>query len=98
MNSQDFELAIRALQNGSALLPIYAPEAQKKAILMKQHSEALKEALISTIAGNHPEGPHDLNEAKIWACRTFLSHFIKEDSNKSGYVFTLNYDLLLTGC
>lgn len=95
LNTQDFELAIRALQNGSALLPIYAPEAQKKAILMKQHSEALKEALISTIAGNHPEGPHDLNEAKIWACRTFLSHFIKEDSNKSGYVFTLNYDLLL---
>lgn len=95
LNTKDFELAIRALQNGSALLPIYAPEAQEKAMLMQQHAEALKETLISTIAGNHPEAPHDLHEAEIWACRNFLSHFLKEDNNKSGYVFTMNYDLLL---
>lgn len=95
LNTRDFELAIHALQNGSALLPIYAPEAHEKAMLMQQHAGALKEALISTIAGNHPEGPYDLNETKVWACRTFLSHFIKEDNNRSGHVFTLNYDLLL---
>lgn len=95
LKTQDFEIAIRALQNGSALLPIYAPEAEEKATLMQQHAEALKETLISTIAGNHPEGPYDLDEAKIWACRAFLSHFINADNSKTGYVFTLNYDLLL---
>lgn len=95
LDTQDFEVVIRALQSSSALLPIYAPQAKEKAFLMQQHAVALKEALISTIAGNHPEGPYSLDEAKIWACHTFLSHFINLDNKKSGYVFTLNYDLLL---
>lgn len=95
LETQDFEIAIRALDNGSKLLPIYAPESASAAKTMLQHAMGLKEALISTVAENHPEGPFDIDEEKIWACRTFLSHFLDEGNKQCGHVFTLNYDLLL---
>jgi Domain of unknown function (DUF4917) len=93
LGTQDFEAAIRALENAAKILPAYVPHGDAAIVKMLQHAAALKEILVQTIAGNHPHIPSDIPDDKFWACRRFLSHFLAGD--KSGCVFTLNYDLLL---
>ena len=74
--TQDFELAIKSLENGSKLLPIYAPESEETAAIMSNHATQLKDLLLSTIAGNHPENPMSIADEKFWACRRFLNNFL----------------------
>lgn len=93
LGTQDFEVAIRALESSSALVPIYAPDNPASGQTMREHVAALKEILVSTIADNHPPTPNAIRDDEFWACRQFLSHFLGPD--REGYVFTLNYDLLL---
>ena len=95
LGTQDFEIAIRSLENGAKLLPIYSEYGASAAKQMLTHAELLKDILLQTIAGNHPEGPFDIDEEKFLACRKFLNYFIGTDAPKGCYVFTLNYDLLL---
>ena len=91
LGTQDFEAAIRALENAARILPAYVPHGAAAVAKMHEHAAALKEILVQTIAGNHPHIPPDIPDQKFWACRRFLSHFLASD----GQVFTLNYDLLL---
>lgn len=91
LGTQDFEAAIRALENAARILPAYVPHGAAAIAKMLEHAAALKEILVQTIAGNHPHIPPDIPDQKFWACRQFLSHFLASD----GQVFTLNYDLLL---
>ncbi len=93
LGTQDFEAAIRALENAAKILPAYVPHGDAAIAKMLKHAAALKEILVQTIAGNHPHIPSDIPDDKFWACRRFLSHFLAGD--KPGCVFTLNYDLLL---
>lgn len=93
LGTQDFEAAIRALENAAKILPAYVPHGNAAIAKMLEHAAALKEILVQTIAGNHPHIPSDIPDDKFWACRRFLSHFLAGD--KPGCVFTLNYDLLL---
>ncbi len=92
LGTQDFEAAIRALENASKILPSYVPHGAAATAKMLEHADALKEILVATIAANHPRIPADIPDEKFWACRKFLSYFL--DSGR-GQVFTLNYDLLL---
>lgn len=91
LGTQDFEVAIRALESASRILPTYIPSDPAAGKKILQHAAALKEILVATIAGNHPNTPPDVPDEKFWACRRFLAHFLAND----GQVFTLNYDLLL---
>lgn len=93
LGTQDFEAAIRALENAARILPAYVPHGAAAAAKMLEHAAALKEILVQTIAGNHPHIPPDIEDEKFWACRRFLAHFLAGE--KAGCVFTLNYDLLL---
>jgi Domain of unknown function (DUF4917) len=93
LETQDFEIAIKALESTGKILPIYAPTSPESADKAMEHAKALKDILISTIAANHPGIPSEIPDEKFWACRKFLSNFLA--GNKRGYVFTLNYDLLL---
>ena len=93
LDTQDFERAIRALESSSALVPIYAPNHPASARKMRDHAAELKRILVSTIANRHPETPNTITDDEFRACRQFLSHFLGPD--RDGYVFTLNYDLLL---
>ena len=58
LQTQDFEIAIRALESASKLLPIYAPSSAAGVQKMLDHAAALKEILVETIAGNHPPTPN----------------------------------------
>jgi len=93
LDTQDFEAAIRALENAAKILPAYLPAGAGVQAKMLAHAAILKEVLVQTIAGNHPHIPSDIPDQKFWACRRFLAHFL--EGPKSGCVFTLNYDLLL---
>lgn len=93
LGTQDFEQAIRSLENAARILPSYVPHGDDAIAKMHEHAAALKEILVQTIAGNHPNIPLDIPDEKFWACRRFLSHFLS--GAKAGHVFTLNYDLLL---
>lgn len=93
LDTQDFEAAIRALENAASILPAYAPHDAGSVAKMIGHAGALKEILVQTIAGNHPHIPSEIPDEKFWACRRFLANFLAGD--KAGCVFTLNYDLLL---
>lgn len=93
LETQDFELAIKALESGSRLLPIYAASHPSAATKMQEHALALKDLLVSTIAKNHPDIPASIADEKFWACRKFLNYFL--GPKQDGQVYTLNYDLLL---
>lgn len=93
LQTQDFEQAIRSLENAARILPSYVSHGDAAAAKMLEHAEALKEILLQTIAGNHPHIPSEIPDDQFWACRRFLSHFLA--GRKAGSVFTLNYDLLL---
>lgn len=92
LETQDFEAAIRALENAARILPSYVPHGTAAAAKMMEHAGVLKEILVTTIAANHPAVPGEIPDEKFWACRRFLAHFLTEGR---GQVFTLNYDLLL---
>lgn len=91
--TKDFEAVIHTLESAATILPAYVDDGGATPTKMLEHAAILKEILVQTIAGNHPHIPSDIPDAKFWACRRFLSHFLSGE--KAGCVFTLNYDLLL---
>lgn len=93
LKTQDFEVAIQSLETSAALHPIYESDGSDAAVQMLADAAALKDILIETIARNHPESPADISEEEFQHCRAFLANFLSPDCK--GYVFTLNYDLLL---
>lgn len=92
LRTQDFEIAIRALEDGSKVYPIYAEDEDDVAEKMFADAQALKDILISTIAKRHPKSPSEITEHQFQSCRAFLSNFL---GDKAGHIFTFNYDLLL---
>lgn len=93
LGTQDFELAIQALESGAKTIPVYADNGDGIACEMINDAQALKDLLVATVAGNHPDIPVDIPDEQFWACRKFLANFLA--GKKAGYVFSLNYDLLL---
>ncbi|MDI1327526.1 MAG: DUF4917 family protein [Brevundimonas sp.] len=92
LGTQDFEIAIRSLENAAQILPAYIDASADPQVLMIAHAAALKEILLQTIAANHPRIPGEISDAKFWACRSFLAHFAMPGG---GQIYSLNYDLLL---
>lgn len=91
LNTRDFEVVIKVLDYASEILPIYKADTSSEIKLMKKHGVKLKDRLIETIAKNHPKFPSEIGDEKFNHCRNFLANFI----TTGGYVFYLNYDLLL---
>lgn len=88
INTRDFEKVIRVLKETSKLLSVYPSAPPELINQIGQDAECLKELLIDTLAGNHPEFPANIVDEQYEACCEFLSHF-------DGKIYTLNYDLLL---
>lgn len=96
LNTQDFEQVIKTLESAAKLIHLYNSKVPEVSEKMCNHASSLKEILISTVAQNHPSLPTEIEEDKIWACRNFLRNFVgNSERKKNGYIFTLNYDLLL---
>lgn len=92
INTTDFEVVIRSLENSAQIIPIYFG-GHGIAEKIQNHSQAVKTLLVETVAGNHPPNPNAIEETQFYACRKFLSYFLNKLND--GRVYTLNYDLLL---
>lgn len=92
LETTDFELAIKSLELSALVTPIYGGSLSSKAEMLRD-ADRLKDILVSTVAANHSAGPFEMTDDELRSCRDFLYNFISSD--RSGYVFTVNYDLLL---
>lgn len=88
LETQDFELVIKTLQDAALALEILDVEAYSQEIgTLRNEVVRLKEALAQVLAGLHPERPHEIDDAAYLRVRRFIDSF--------SYVYTANYDLLL---
>lgn len=87
LDTTDFEVVMRGLRDAAKLLRALDKPASPIADEFMRTVDALRNILVSTIAGQHPDKPSDIAENLYRACRAFLSNC---DS-----IYTLNYDLLL---
>ena len=87
LETTDFEVVINALKSAAKIAKVYLSSNPEVAEAMEKDAEALREVLVSAIAGSHPELLSEISNESYAACKTFLSNFER--------IFTLNYDLLL---
>lgn len=87
LNTKDFEIVMRSLNNASKILKVYSPDNVSLITQIDNDASELKNVLINAIANSHPDNPSEILETEYQACKQFLQHF-------SNY-YTLNYDLLL---
>jgi hypothetical protein len=87
LETQDFEVAIRHLQDAIKVLTVYRPELKDLLSTLNKDAATIKDALVTSIAKRHPDRPYDITKAQYAACRSFLRRF--------HHIFTLNYDVLL---
>lgn len=88
LETQDFELVIKTLQDAALALDILDNEAYHMEIeTIRSEVAQLKEALAQVLAGLHPERPYDISDDAYLRVRRFIDSF--------NYVYTANYDLLL---
>lgn len=90
LNTKNFELIMQQLDNFCEIAEIFSDD---KTLIpkIKGAIEKLKNSLLDAVKELHPEHVFKVPEEKSKACITFLQEYI----NKSGYVFSTNYDLLL---
>lgn len=86
LGTSDFEKVIRALEHGHLVIKKYEGPASL-ADQVKTDAAALKNILLQTIAGRHPDTTAQIEEAAKRSCNLFLSHFKR--------IYTLNYDVIL---
>lgn len=65
LDTQDFEIAIHNLESGAKFVPIYVSSMVSAAEEMLADASALKEILLSTISGNHPNVPVEISDTKF---------------------------------
>ena len=82
LNTNDFEVVIRHLQNTARVVEVYKPRLQKLIARLRKDAAAIKDALVAAIAKRHPNRPYDISNDQYAACRKFLSRF--------DHLFTLN--------
>lgn len=94
LNTTDFEVVLEALVRMRRLIHLYT-EDPGIVRTISQHAEHLKHALVSAIAGKHPDRLGEVTEQQFTAARTFLANFAGKKLDRPGSIYTLNYDLLL---
>ena len=92
VDTTDFERVIRSLEEASGIVSLYAspPGVPEK---IRRDAGKLRRKLIDVIAKHHPPTPYDIGNQYFRRCQKFLSYFV--GNSQDGYVYTLNYDLLL---
>jgi hypothetical protein len=87
LQTSDFEVVIKHLQDAATVVEVYRPRATTLAASLRNDAAVIKDALVNAIAKRHPDRPYNVDPKQYAACRSFLAQF--------GHIFTLNYDVLL---
>ncbi len=90
INTKNFELVMKQLDNFSELVDIFGSDKALKN-KVKEASAKLKNSLISAIEDLHPAHVFKISEEKSDICAAFLNSYLEKD----GKIFTTNYDVLL---
>ena len=93
IGSEDFEEAVQALERAALVLAAFTEDAPPISKRMCECAAKIKDVLVQTIAGQHPERPGDITDQQYDACINFLRNF--RNGTSDGRIFTLNYDILL---
>ena len=90
VNTKDFEIVLRQLENFRALAELFSNDHDLKD---RVGSAALKlrRSLVDAIGALHPEHVFTVPQEKSDACARFLKLFL----DSAGSIYTTNYDLLL---
>nr|WP_321258898.1 DUF4917 family protein [uncultured Pseudodesulfovibrio sp.] len=91
LGTTDFEEVVWALERAATILPCYQDGSDQIVGQMAEDAQAIKEILVETIAGKHPERPFDITDDQYAHCIGFLKNFL----DARGKIYTLNYDILL---
>lgn len=92
LRTTDFEIVMNALARAAELAEVYGTSDATLADRFREDAEALKEVLVQTIAGTHPDLPKAITDEECASAKRFLSKFRgKGDKQK---IYLLNYDLL----
>lgn len=88
LRTKDFEAAMRALRSTIATLEALDAKAHRKTIrALDRIVDEIREALVHSVAGLHPERPQDIDDRRYLSVRRFLDGF--------DCIYSANYDLLL---
>lgn len=87
LGTNDFELVMRALRITAQMVQVYGADSGNVSDTLLEDVAGLREVLVATIAGSHPDHPFEIDQQAYEACRRFLYPFRT--------IYTLNYDLLL---
>lgn len=87
LGTRDFEIVIRHLADTAKVVRVYKPNLVRLIARLEEDAAAIKSALVSAIARNHPSRPYEIGRTQYAHCRKFLSQF--------KHIYTLNYDVLL---
>jgi Domain of unknown function (DUF4917) len=87
LDTVDFEIVIRHLQDAAEILNIYNPSEAELSRQLLADADRVKTALVNAVAKRHPDRPYDVTDEQYAYCRRFLSGY--------SHIFTLNYDVLL---
>ena len=88
LGTKDFEAAMRALRSTIATLAALDAKAHRKTIgYLEEMVDEIREALVHSVAGLHPERPQDIDDRRYLSVRQFLDGF--------DGIYSANYDLLL---
>lgn len=75
LETRDFETVIHGLRTAARVLGAYAPHRMALRRLMSRDARLLREVLVRTIAGTHPDHPDRVVLRAYATCRRFLSKF-----------------------
>jgi hypothetical protein len=78
---------IEGLRTAAKILAAYSKDQGALCSILRADADGLREVLVRTIAGSHPDLLSEINADSYSACKVFLSKFKR--------IYTLNYDLLL---
>jgi Domain of unknown function (DUF4917) len=89
LDTRDFETIIRMLVDMAKILRVYRDAQAELTTQIEEDAAAIKNILVDAIASRHPSRPYEITLDQYRSCRSFLAHF------SDGYIYTLNYDVLL---
>lgn len=92
LGTTDFEIVMNGLFRAAELADVYGTSDGSLADRFREDAEALKEVLVQTIAGTHPDLPKAITDGECAAAKRFLSNFRGRGDKQK--IYLLNYDLL----
>lgn len=92
LHTSDFEMVMDGLSRAAMLTDVYGSSDTTLAPRFREDADTLKEILVQTVAGSHPDLPRAISDEECAAAKCFLANFRGRPGTQK--IYMLNYDLL----